>query len=94
MRTPEYLASQMSQSIAAKKDALIQETINKHYGFEVSLPFVMYLATTGKFTAVIVKGVETLYIEDTAILEIYPVEMVCTDDPCVVSFDFKYRSLI
>lgn len=94
MNTPKQLASQTSQAIAVKKNALIKEAINKYYGFEASLPFLMYLCRASKFNMSVTTGVETLYIENTPILEIYPVEMVDTDESGVISFDFKYRSLI
>jgi hypothetical protein len=87
-------ASQVSQAIAFKKDALIQEALEKYYSFRVSRMYAIYLSQTAKLNISVVSGVETYYIENTPILEIYPTEMIDTDEPGVISFDFKYRSLI
>lgn len=93
MSTLHQLTTRTSQSLAAKKEALLEEAIEKYYGHSISKSFV--IQNKDDFHCKVAGGVETYYVQETPVLEIYPVESVVDEGrPWVLSFDFKYRSLI
>lgn len=93
MNALQQLAHQTSQTLAAKKEALLEEAVEKYYGHSISKSFV--IQNKDDFHCKVTGGVETYYVQETPVLEIYPVESAVDEDrPWVLSFDFKYRSLI